>query len=72
MFFRSESVLSTSSSTKKSLKKKRPDSQSGKAVKNRKESDAARTIQRNWRRHRDDKRKIEVVDSVPCLMAQQI
>ena len=56
---RSESVLSTSSS-KKSAKKKSIKSTTGKGIEKKKENEAARTIQRNWRKHRDEKIKMEV------------
>jgi len=55
---RSESVLSTSSS-KKSAKKKSIKSTTGKGIEKKKENEAARTIQRNWRKHRDEKIKME-------------
>lgn len=57
--FRSESVLSTASS-KKSSRKKSNESIDGKLAKERKESNAARTIQRNWRKHRMGKLELEV------------
>ena len=65
---RSESVVS-SSSVRKSLKKKSSSSSNGKKENDsdRKENDAAKTIQRNWRNHRREKLKMEVFNLLSNL-----
>ena len=52
----------SSSSSRKSSKKKSSNLDNGKSKRERKEDDAARTIQLNWRKHRTEKMKKEVVE----------